>query len=169
MEIFRRGRDKATRLVRQWFVWTEMDKPGHVRKYLWIGTERKLSELVKWYQLNKKKYERYEIFRVFQTCKISRCVSLHLDGDEKILTEAWNSFESIYSHDYYKYRRTMEEDANNKDLVNSVFHDYEKLLREECDCTKRIIPGGYVIQVLPTTRSFIISMFVFVTFTRKLS
>ena len=35
----------------------------------------------------------------------------------------------------------MEEDANNKDLVNSVIHDYEKLLREECDCTKRIIPG----------------------------
>ena len=95
--------------------------------------------------------------------------SLHLDGDEKILTEAWNSFESIYSHDYYKYRRTMEEDANNKDLVNSVFHDYEKLLREECDCTKRIIPGMFVIQVLPTTRSSIISMFVFVTFTRKLS
>ena len=95
--------------------------------------------------------------------------SLHLDGDEKILTEAWNSYESIYSHDYYKYRRTMEDDANNKDLVNSVFHDYEKLLREECDCTKRIIPGGYVIQVLPTTRSFIISMFVFVTFKRKLS
>ena len=65
----------------------------------------------------------------------------HLDEDERILTETWNSFESVYSHDYYKYRRTMEEDANNKDLVNSVIYDYEKLLREECDCTKRIIPG----------------------------
>ena len=67
--------------------------------------------------------------------------SLRLDKGEKILTEVWNSFESIYSHDYYKYRRTMEEDANNKDMANSVFYDYEKLLREECDCTKRIIPG----------------------------
>ena len=65
----------------------------------------------------------------------------HLDEDERILMETWNSFESVYSHDYYKYRRTMEEDANNKDLVNSVIYDYEKLLREECDCTKRIIPG----------------------------
>ena len=35
----------------------------------------------------------------------------------------------------------MEEDANDKDLVNNVIHDYEKLLKEECDCTKRIIPG----------------------------
>ena len=125
-----------------------MDKPGHVREYLWIGTERQLSELVKWYQLNKKKYERYENYS--RPAKYLDVSSLK-DGDEKILTEAWNSFESIYSHDYYKYRRTMEEDANNKDLVNSVFHDYEKLLREECDCTKRIIPGMFVIQVLPTT------------------
>jgi len=67
----------------------------------------------------------------------TKCVE---DEDKKIPTEVWNSFESIYSHDYYKYRRTMEEDANNKDLANSVFYDYEKLLREECDCTKRIIP-----------------------------
>jgi len=62
------------------------------------------------------------------------------DSERIILTEAWNSCDSIYSHDYFKYRRTMEEDANNKDLVNSVFHDYEKLLKEECDCTNHNIP-----------------------------
>ena len=97
----------------------------------------------------------------------------HLDEDEKILRNSWNSFESVYSHDYYKYRRTMEEDANDKDLVNNVIHDYEKLLKEECDCTKRIIPGKPgMTEVKSFTHhliSYLCSTFVFVTFIIKFS
>ena len=64
----------------------------------------------------------------------------------------------------------MEEDANDKDLVNNVIHDYEKLLKEECDCTKRIIPG--MTEVKSFTHhliSYLCSTFVFVTFIIKFS
>ena len=72
-------------------------------------------------------------------------------------TEQWESMNNIYSHDYYKYRRNMEVtfqslNENNKSLmyqvnsdhqefVNTIIHDYEKLIKEECDCSYRKIPG----------------------------
>jgi len=55
-------------------------------------------------------------------------------------TEQWESMNNIYSHDYYKYRRNMEVNSDHQEFVNTIIHDYEKLIKEECDCSYRKIP-----------------------------
>lgn len=71
-----------------------------------------------------------------------------------------SSLNSVFSMDSYKYKTDIE--MMREEIHGDKMFDYEKLMREECDCSKRKIPGlsqhktQHLISILPpTNRQFI--------------
>ena len=55
-----------------------------------------------------------------------------------------SSLNSVFSMDSYKYKTDV--DVMKEGFCGDKMFDYEKLMREECDCSKRKIPGLYLSQ-----------------------